>query len=222
MSAVHPARNCFFGVILWDNQSSVGNTRDDQVSAQVAGALFQFAANMIYGGFTHIEKLGTGLEFETWDQRNFYKARKNDSIEMKRGVTTRTDLWDWHEQVINGTGPVVRKSGIILLFDRGRPPPPNQVSGPSGIAELDAWLRVPLAGWYIHRALPEALKLDPLMAAEEKALIETVTLKHEGITRISLSMIPGAADVGAAAGGLVNLIASGAPAGLSALVGGGA
>jgi phage tail-like protein len=225
-----PARQNYFGVMLWDVQGSVvanaRSSRSTQVASDIAsgivGGEVALTGNLLYGGFSKVTGLTVGLDFETYSEggnndspRYFHKSGKYEAaLTLSRGASPRTDLWDWHQQVLHGEAPAVRKSGLVILLDRGKPlaeapaapaatgpTNPRQVSGEGAVDELKRWARMPLAAWYISRALPEKVELGGLDAATEAVLYETVTLKHEGVTRVSLSMIPGLGDFGTILGG---------------------
>lgn len=223
MPVVEPARNNNFAVLLWDVQGPAfwgagTGDRGAQVAADIVGGLVANLSNLIFGGFTEVDGIDVGFEVESYSEGgnnysplHFHKHGKYETVTLKRGATTRTDLWDWHQQVLAGRGPAIRKSGVILMFDRGR--------AITGNADVDGWLRVPLGAWYIDRALPEKVDAPHFRAANEEAAYESVVLRHQGITRVSLAMIPGAADAAAAVGGAIGLGMSGVQSGIGAGVG---
>ena len=229
MPVVEPARGNNFGVLLWDVQGpafwGVGTAdRGAQIAADVVGGLVANLANMIFGGFQEVTGLDVQLDIETYKEvgnnyapLNFTKPGKYSVITLRRGATTRTDLWDWHNQVLSGRDPVIRKSGLIIMFDRGSNAVARAVGGNT---DVGGWLRVPLGAWYIERALPEKVEGPSFKATEEAVAFETVTLRHQGVTRVSLGMIPGASSIASAVGGLAGLGASAGLAGIAAGVGG--
>ncbi len=194
-----------FWVLLWEVQGpglfgiQPTNTAGRFAIGLASGLLS--AAGALFGAFSDASGLNVGLEIETYQEGGnntsplkFPKWGKYDNVSLKRGVTPRTSLWDWHEQIISGAKPVTRKSGLVILFDRG-----------SGIdsAASAGLLRVPLAAWYIDNAFPEKITGPVLDAKSNTIAIESVDLAHEGVSRVSLSMIPGAADALASASGLL-------------------
>lgn len=208
MGLLPPAHNNQFAVLLWDVQGpafwGAGVTsKAAQVAADVVGGLVANLGNLIFGGFTEVTGLDVQLDIETYQEGGnnyaplvFRKPAKYSNIVLKRGASLRTDLWDWHQQVLAGSLPVIRKSGLIIMFDRSR-------GAISGNSDVDGWLRVPLAAWYVERALPEKVEGPSFKATEEAVAFESVTLRHQGVTRVAISMIPGAADAAAAVGGLL-------------------
>ena len=198
-----PAFN--FWVLLWEVQGPglFGlQPRDmgDRFAIGLASGLLS-AAGSLFGAFSDASGLNVSLEVETYQEGGnntgplkFPKWGKYDTVTFKRGVTPRTSLWDWHAQILSGAKPVLRKSGLVILFDRG-----------SGLNAADSagLLRIPLAAWYIDNALPEKVTGPTLDAKSNTIAIESVELIHEGLSRVSLSMIPGAGDAVASVGGLL-------------------
>jgi phage tail-like protein len=77
---------------------------------------------LVVGGFSEVSGLQAETEFEEIKEGgvNDYihklpKITKYPNLTLKRGITNSTDLWQWHQDVINGR--IVRKSGSIILMD---------------------------------------------------------------------------------------------------------
>ena len=120
-----------------------------QIASSVVGGLVANLGNLVFGGFSEVTGLDVQLDIEAYQEGgnnysplHFRKPAKYSSLVLKRGATPRTDLWDWHQQVLAGNAPVIRKSGLIIMFDRGRGPI-------SGNADVDGWMRAPLGAWYV-------------------------------------------------------------------------
>jgi phage tail-like protein len=201
---IQPALAFNFWVLLWEVQgpglfglqptSSAG-----RLGVGVASGLLSAASQALFGAFSEASGLNANLEVESYQEGGnntgplkFPKWGKYDNVTLKRGVTPRTSLWDWHAQLLSGSAPVLRKSGLIILFDRGN----------GSDTALTGGLRVPLAAWYIDNAFPEKVSGPTLDAKSNMVAVESVELTHEGLSRVSLSMIPGASDAVASAGGL--------------------
>jgi phage tail-like protein len=126
----------------------------------------------------------------------FVKWGKYPPLVLKRGVTFNTDLWDWYYQVLYGTAAPLRKNGVIILEDRG-----GVLAGGTGaplnVPVLD---RTPVAVWYFSGGLPQKLSGPGLNARTNEIAIETLEIAHEWLVRLGPAMIPGVADVVAAAG----------------------
>jgi phage tail-like protein len=216
-SLFQPALTYNFAVLLWDVQGPAawGLAAGDR-NAEIVGGLVANLSQLLYGGFAEVSGLNAELEVETYQEggnnfapHRFAKVGKYPNLVLKRGVTSRTDLWDWHLQVLEGSAPVTRKSGIIILFDRGGPGAGNPL--------LAGLPRIPIAAWYISKAIPERVQGPQLDAKSNNVAIESVELSHQGLNRVSLSMIPGAADLGAAVGAMVSVEVSGVAAGLGGI-----
>jgi phage tail-like protein len=198
---------------MWDAPE-----RDEDVSiataaTAAASAAIDLAAQLLFGGFSEVQGLNADIEIETYQEggRNtqplrFFKNAKFQNLVLKRGVTFNTAIWDWFHQVTVGKNKV-RKSGMVVQLDRGGP---NLLE--AGLTGLD---RIPVAAWIFDNGLPERLQGPTLNAKSNEIAIETLEISHEGLQRLSPSMIPGLADLNSAIGGAVGT-------GAAALVAGGA
>jgi phage tail-like protein len=209
-----PALAFDFAVLLWDVQGpALWGSGAESRSSDIVGGLVANLSQALFGGFAEVSGLNAELEVETYQEGGnnvaplrFAKVGKYPNVVLKRGVTARTDLWDWHLQVLEGSAPVTRKSGIIILFDRGGPGAGNPILG--GLP------RIPIAAWYLSKALPERVQGPQLDAKGNSVAIETLELSHQGLSRVSLNLIPGAADLGAAVGQIASIGAGSVAAGL--------
>ena len=82
-------------------------------------------------------------------------------LTLKWGMTSNTDLCDWHQQIIDGI--VTRKNGSIVVFDLT-----NQTE---------------VARWNFVNAWPTKWEGSHFNAKGSDLAIETLVLAHEGITR---------------------------------------
>lgn len=206
MPFIQPALSFNFWVLLWDVQGPglFGFQPDStagRLAVGLASGLLSAASQALFGAFSEASGLNAHIEVETYQEGGnniaplrFPKWGKYDSVVLKRGITPRTSLWDWHTQILSGGAPILRKSGLIILFDKGNG---------SDTAATAGLLRIPLAAWYIDNAFPEKVTGPTLDAKSNTVAVEAVELVHEGLSRVSLAMIPGAADVVAGAGGLL-------------------
>ena len=201
---IQPALSFNFWVLLWEVQGpglfglQPRNTAE-RVALGLATGIVSAVSQMLFGAFSECSGLNSNLEVETYQEGGnnasplkFPKWGKFDNLVLKRGVTPRTSLWDWHEQVVAGTEPVLRKSGLIIMFDRG---------GIGDQAETAGMTRIPLGAWYIDNAFPEKVTGPTLDGKSNTIAVESVELAHDGLQRVSFSMIPGAADVMSSFGG---------------------
>jgi phage tail-like protein len=199
-SLAQPATAFNFMVTLWDED---GPFETGSELGGIAGAAVNLAAQWAMGAFSEVEGLDAELEIETYQEggrnqspRRFAKVGRYNNLVLKRGVTFHVDLWDWHQQVLSGSEPIIRKGGMIVLFDRNGP-----VQTGLGLPGLD---RLPVASWTFTGGLPERLKGPRLAATSNEVAIETLEISHQGLSRVSLGSIPGLADVTAVFGGALS------------------
>lgn len=83
------------------------------------------------------------------------------AITLKRGVDTSTELWDWRQQIVDGT--MVRKNGSIVVFDLAN--------------------STEVARWNFVRAWPSKWEGPAFNAKGNDIAIDTLELRHEGLTR---------------------------------------
>lgn len=188
---LQPALVFNFNVIMWD----VGG------AGAVATAAAAVTSQLIVGSFAEVSGLESDVEIETYQEgglndrlHRFVKAAKFPNLVLKRGVTARGDLWDWQAQVLSGGKTVIRKSGIVILFDRNGPG--------SGDPAFGGLTRIPMAAWMFERGLPEKVSGPALDAKGNSVAIETVEISHERLTRLGLSSLPKLADVASVLPGL--------------------
>ena len=132
--------------------------------------VFRFAVEINgtrVGGFSEI----TGLEVRTEveEQReggvNDYvhkiaKETRYTNLTLKRGITDKTDLWDWHQQVV--LGDVERKTvSVIVLDEIGK----------------EKWRFV------FRDAYPVKWNGTDLNASGNTVFVESVELAHHGMTK---------------------------------------
>jgi phage tail-like protein len=84
--------------------------------------------------------------------------RKYVNIVLKRGFTQDKGLWDWHQNVLQGT--TQRQRGSIILLDEGR----NKV-----------------LSWSFHDGWPVKWEGPALNAKTSEVAIETLEIAHEGL-----------------------------------------
>jgi phage tail-like protein len=190
---LQPALAFDFNVVMWDVQGPNFFGLGSNASAAV-GAVASAAGQLIFGSFAEVSGLETAFEVETYIEggrnevaRRFHKTVKYPNLVLKRGVSARTDLWDWHTQVLTSTKTAIRKSGLVILFDRNGPGSGNPISG--GLT------RIPIAAWLFERGFPEKLTGPQLDAKSNTVAIESLEISHQRLQRVSLGMIPGLGDI---------------------------
>jgi len=120
------------------------------------------------GGFSEV----TGLEVRTEvdEQReggvnNFvHKIAKEThypNLTLKRGITDRTDLWDWHQRVV--LGQIERKTLAVVLLDELR---------------REKWR------WTFHDAYPVKWNGTDMNATGNTVAVESVEFAHHGMTKL--------------------------------------
>ncbi|MEF7616351.1 phage tail protein [Aquincola sp. MAHUQ-54] len=155
---VDPVLGCNFQLSLTDAAAGTGRLLTTvALSPLVADPLAGFA-----------ECSGLEMQLETDDfpeggnnglVLKFPKRMKYGEITLKKGVTKRTDLYDWCAGFAQGIGR--RKDGVITLRD----------------AE-----HRPFMVWSFRRALPVKWSGPSLNAQQSLVAMESLTLVHEGLT----------------------------------------
>jgi len=82
-------------------------------------------------------------------------------VTLKWGLTASNELWQWRQDVINGT--VKRRNGSIVIYDLSN--------------------KTEVARWNFVAAWPTKWDGPSLNAKGNDIAIETLVLAHEGITR---------------------------------------
>ena len=208
LGLINPVPNFNFTLTMWDVPTS---TDAGSILTSVASAAINVVGQMLFGEFCEVQGINADIEVETYQQggennrpHRFFKQAKYSNLVLKKGVTSGTTLWDWHNQILINNVKI-RKSGILVLYERNGL---NLVG--AGLPGLD---RTPVAAWMFDNGLPEQVHGPTLNAKGNEISIETLEISHEGLRRVSLSMIPG---LSGALGDLAGLGAAGVGAGISA------
>ena len=120
------------------------------------------------GGFSEV----TGLEVRTEvDEHreggvNDYvhkiaKETRYPNLTLKRGITDKHDLWDWHQQVVGGD--VERRTVSVILQDQ---------------QGNEKWR------WVVRDAYPVKWNGTDLNATGNTVLVESVEIAHHGMTKL--------------------------------------
>jgi len=192
VALINPVPNFNFTVSMWDANASLFGSPE-------LGAVVGAVASAILGGFSECQGLNCEMELETyWEggenlhPHKLVKTARHPNLVFKSGVTFNPGIWDWWRQVMSGSGRQKRKNGLILLMDRGGP----NLTG-MGLPGLD---RIPVAAWSFSNGFPERLIGPNLNAKGNEIAIETLEISHEGLERLSPTMIPGVGEVASAIG----------------------
>lgn len=216
---VHPVLKVNFFVTMWDTPSS-NESVGGGIAATIGTAVLNAVVPFLAGGFRNVEGLEAQASLEAYHEgghndaeHQFFKQAAYPKIVLKRGVTFNTDIWDWHHQVITGKRKT-RKSGSIILLDQ------RKIFDVPGVSVAIPFQFFPVAAWTFHNALPEKLAAPMLDAqgGEGSAAIavESLEMRAEKVERLSLSLIPGVADLNSALSGLVGLAGAAALGGIGA------
>ena len=119
------------------------------------------------GGFSEV----TGLEVRTEveDHReggvNDYvhkiaKETRYPNLTLKRGITDKKDLWDWHQQVV--LGDIERKTISVVVLD---------------VAGQEKWRLI------FRDAYPVKWNGTDLNATGNTVFVESIELAHHGMTK---------------------------------------
>jgi len=166
-----------FRVNLLDASSSSG-------AAVTSIALTPLTINPL-AGFSECTGLEMTLETEDFEEGGnngtvlkFPKRAKWGDITLRRGITRNTELFDWFYGFTQGIAQ--RKDGLIILMDERH---------------------APHTVWRFRRGLPVKYSAPQLNAQQSSVAIESITIAHEGISRMG-----GAAGLAAAVGAVAGAI----------------
>ena len=81
---------------------------------------------------------------------------------LKRGVTDSMELYNWRQQVIDGTLDTARKDGSIVFYDAKN---------------------TPIARYSFVRGWPSKWESSGVKTSDNATLVESITIVHEGLTR---------------------------------------
>ncbi|MGE0298207.1 phage tail protein [Pseudonocardia sp.] len=131
---------------------------------------FNFAVEvdgLLVGGFSEVSGLESRIETTPYREggvNGFTHAlptvAEPGALTLRRGVTSSTTLWDWHNDAVRGT--VRRRNGSIVLLDRRQ---------------------VPVLWWNFRNALPVRWVGPTFDARSDEIGVEAIELVHEGLTR---------------------------------------
>ena len=119
------------------------------------------------GGFTQVSGLDREVQLEDFREGgvNGYTHKlatvtKYQNLTLKRGLADAADLWQWHQDVVNGR--IERRQVTVVLID---------------FAGNDTWR------WIAEKAYPVKWSGGAFDAANNAVLVESVEFAHHGITR---------------------------------------
>lgn len=132
--------------------------------------VFRFAVEINgtrVGGFSEVTGLEVRTEFDEHREggvndfvHKIAKETRYPNLTLKRGITDKTDFWDWHQQIV--TGEIERKTVSVVLLDE---------------VGAEKWR------WVFRDAYPVKWNGTDLNATGNTVLVESVELAHHGMTK---------------------------------------
>ncbi len=135
---------------------------------------FHFAVEVqgkISGYFTEVSGLGSEtevIEHSVVNEKGVEVVLKIPGrlkwgdIELKRGITTNMDLWDWRREIENGEVNGARQNGSVVMYDQT-------------LTEV--------ARWNFDNGWPSKIDGPTAKSDDNSVGIESMTIVHEGIRR---------------------------------------
>lgn len=131
---------------------------------------FRFRVEIVglqVGGFTEVSGLEREVQVEDFREGglNDYTHKlatmtKYQNLTLKRGLADATELWQWHQDVVNGK--IERRQVNVVLID---------------ISGGDTWR------WVVEKAYPVKWSGASFNASTNAILVESVEFVHNGIKR---------------------------------------
>jgi phage tail-like protein len=119
------------------------------------------------GGFTEVSGLDREVQVEDFREgglndhtHKLATMTKYQNLTLKRGLADATDLWQWHQDVVDGR--IQRRQMNVILID---------------IAGRDTWR------WVVEKAYPVKWSGASLNASTNAVFVESVEFVHNGIRR---------------------------------------
>lgn len=124
--------------------------------------------NIRVGGFSEITGLEVRTEVDEYREgglndyvHKIAKETRYPNLTLKRGITDKTNLWDWHQQVV--LGDVERKQvSVVVLDETGK----------------EKWRFI------FNEAYPVKWNGTDLNASGNTVFVESVELAHHGMTKL--------------------------------------
>lgn len=119
------------------------------------------------GGFTEVSGIEREVQIEDFREgglndhtHKLATVTKYQNLTLKRGIGDATELWQWHQDVVNGK--IERRQVNVVLVD---------------FAGRDTWR------WVIEQAYPVKWTGNSFNATTNAVLVESVEFVHNGIRR---------------------------------------
>jgi phage tail-like protein len=91
--------------------------------------------------------------------------RKPPTVTLKRGLSKDTEIFAWHQSVVEGESATARKSATLTMYNTAGEP---------------------VAKYYLESAWPSEISISGLKAGSSEVLYETVTLMCEDLQRVAV------------------------------------
>jgi len=141
--------------------------------------------NIQVAGFSECSGLETEVQVEEIEEggRNSHtlklpKGARMSDLTLKRGLTDSTDLWDWHQSILQGGFDHQNKRPAEA--HQNLSPAPNDINPGCSIVLVDE-KGDDVKRWKINRALPIKWTGPDLKAGDSGVVFETLVLAHEGL-----------------------------------------
>jgi len=122
--------------------------------------------SLTVGGFSRVKGLARETKTDSYREGGLndfeHKLATNTTfgnLILERGLIA-TELWDWHEQVVNGS--VKRRKITIVLRDE---------------KQAEVWR------WHVDGAFPVKWSVSDLDAASSQVAVESVEFAHHGLRK---------------------------------------
>ncbi len=119
------------------------------------------------GGFTEVSGIDREVQLEDFREggvndytHKLVTVTKYQNLVLRRGIADATELWQWHQDVVNGK--IERRQVSVVLLDS---------------LFKDAWR------WVFKQAYPVKWSGASLNASSSAVFVESVELAHNGVTR---------------------------------------
>jgi phage tail-like protein len=120
------------------------------------------------GGFSEVTGLEVRTEVDDYREggvndyvHKIAKETRYPNLTLKRGITDKTDFWDWHQQIVGGD--IERKTVSVVLLDS---------------LGQEKWR------WVFREAYPVKWNGTDLNATGNTVVVESIELAHHGLTKI--------------------------------------
>lgn len=154
-----PVLNHNFVITLVDSASVLGAAPAFSPGGVLASAL---------AGFSECSGLEMSMQPEEYKEGGnnatvlkFANRVTWGNLTLRRGLSSSSELWDWHYGFVEGRGK--RRDGVVILLDE---------------------TRAPARIWCFRRGLPIKYTAPQLNAAQNGVAIEAIEIAHEGMLQL--------------------------------------